>query len=193
MQEVLGFSPLKTGLAFLPITLIIGVGSGITAGLVTHIGYKLPMVIGPLITAVGLILLAQTRVNGTYWHDIFPGLTTTAFGIGLSFVAITIVATSGLSAKFSGLGSGLLNTSQQIGGALGLALLSGIASKHSAEYTKHHSHVLGLVFKAQIAGYRDALYADACLIALAAVIALLAIRQRKGEKVAFDPNAAMGA
>jgi len=193
MQTILDFSPLRTGLAFLPITLLIGIGSGLVARLVSSIGYKIPMIIGPCITAAGLIMLAQLHIHGTYLHTVFPGLSITAIGIGMSFVAITIAATNGIPAQFSGLGSGLLNTSQQVGGSLGLALLSGISSKHTTEYAEKHSQTAASLLQAQVVGYRAALYAGACFVIIAAIIALCAVRRQKGEKVTFNPNAALGA
>ena len=120
IQTVLGYSPVKTGVSFLPVTFIIAVVSGIVANLVAKIGYKPPMNLGPIVLALGLFIISTTmEVGGDYWHNVFPGLATAAVGMGLTFVSGTLAATSGVPKHFSGLASGILNTSQQVGGAIG--------------------------------------------------------------------------
>ena len=176
VQEVLGFSPVKTGFAFLPVTVVIGAGSAIVSQLVHKIGYKPPMVVGPLFLASGLFVFSNLQVNGNYWTDVFPGLMLMAIGLGSMFVSITIAATSGVPRDKSGLASGILNTSQQVGGALGLAILSGV---YSSQFEKSLAQGGSLV-DAQVAGCMS--FLSGRLLALAAsVIAFFAIKHVKGE------------
>jgi EmrB/QacA subfamily drug resistance transporter len=128
MQQVLGFSALEAGLAYLPLAVGIIITAGATAGLVTRFGFKPVLVSGLVVTAGGLIWFSQVSADGSYVSDIlFPSLLA-AIGLGLAFVSMTVAAVSGVEAHEAGLASGLINTSQQIGGALGLAILATIAN-----------------------------------------------------------------
>ena len=177
VQGVLGFSPVKTGLAFLPITVVIGIGSAIVSQLVGKIGYKPPMVVGPLFLAAGLLVFSNLQVDGSYWGDVFPGLMLMAIGLGSMFVSITIAATSGVPKHESGLASGILNTSQQVGGALGLAILSGVYSSHFTQSLEQG----GTLADAQVAGAHEAYLVGAFFALAASAIALVAIKHVKGE------------
>jgi EmrB/QacA subfamily drug resistance transporter len=127
MQQVLGFSPLKTGVAYLPLAGGIIVSAGIAAQFVTRFGVKPVLVGGLALTAIGLVWFSQISVGGTYVGDIlFPSIIS-AFGLGFAFVSMSVAAVAGVEAHEAGLASGLINTSQQIGGALGLAILAAIA------------------------------------------------------------------
>ncbi|MBI5906721.1 MFS transporter [Candidatus Saccharibacteria bacterium] len=175
VQTVLGYSPVKTGLAFLPVTFIIGITSGVVSNVIAKTGHKPFLVAGPVILAVGLFLLTNIRVNGNYMHDVFPGLAVCALGMGLAFIAMTLAATSGVPKHFSGLASGVLNTSQQVGGAIGLAILSAVfASTFKSDIA---SHVAGPV--AQVHGYRDGLRVGVGLAIAAAAVALLVVKNEK--------------
>jgi EmrB/QacA subfamily drug resistance transporter len=177
VQNILGFSPVKTGLCFLPITIIVGITSGIVSNLVGKIGYKPPLAAGPIVLAIGLFTLSHiVKVGGNYWHNVFPGLAIFAFGMGLTFVSGTLAATSGVPKHFSGLASGILNTSQQVGGAIGLAVLSAVA------YTTIRSDLLtGHVSPASAAvhGYTDAMRVGSVLALAAAVVVLVVVKNRK--------------
>ena len=128
MQNVLGFSPLKTGLAYLPLAGGIIVAAGAAAPLVTRFGFKPVLVTGLTITAGGLVWFSQVSPDGTFVGDVlFPSLLA-AVGLGLAFVSMTVAAVSGVETHETGLASGLINTSQQIGGALGLAILATVAN-----------------------------------------------------------------
>ena len=134
-QNILHYTPVKAGVSFLPITFIVGIISGIVSKLVGKIGYKPPLVAGPLVIAVGLWILASTlKVGGNYWHNVIPGLAVFAVGMGLTFVSGTLAATSGIPKHFAGLASGILNTSQQVGGSIGLAVLSAVAVTTTKNY-----------------------------------------------------------
>jgi EmrB/QacA subfamily drug resistance transporter len=128
MQQVLGFSALEAGLAYLPLAVGIIITAGASAGLVTRFGFKPVLVSGLFVTAGGLVWFSQVSPDGSYVSDIlFPSLLA-AVGLGLAFVSMTVAAVSGVEAHEAGLASGLINTSQQIGGALGLAILATIAN-----------------------------------------------------------------
>jgi EmrB/QacA subfamily drug resistance transporter len=177
VQNILGYSPVKTGLSFLPITVIIGITSGIVSNLVGKIGYKPPLVAGPLVLSIGLFILSNTmKVGGDYWHSVFPGLAVFAFGMGLTFVSGTLASTSGVPKHFSGLASGILNTSQQVGGAIGLAILSAVAySTVRADLAT--GHVMPAV--AQVHGYQSGLRVGCGLAFLAAIVVLLVVKNQK--------------
>jgi EmrB/QacA subfamily drug resistance transporter len=128
MQNVLGFSPIEAGLAYLPLAVGIIITAGATAGLVTRFGFKPVLVSGLIITAAGLVWFSQVSPDGSYVGDVlFPSLLA-AVGLGLAFVSMTVAAVSGVEPHEAGLASGLINTSQQIGGALGLAILATVAN-----------------------------------------------------------------
>jgi EmrB/QacA subfamily drug resistance transporter len=143
IQRVLGYGPLKAGLAFLPFTGGIMVSAGIASQYAARLGVRLVASVGIVITTVGLLWLTQIPVHGTYVKDVLPPILLTSFGMGLVFVVLTLVATTGLDDTDQGLASGIFNTSQQIGGALGLAILATIAASHSSGGTQKAGLVHG--------------------------------------------------
>ena len=128
MQQVLGYSALKAGLAYLPLAIAIIISAGIASQLVTKLGFKPILIAGLALITVALLWFAQVPVDGAYVTHLVGPMVIAAVGLGFAFVPITIAAVNGVSADESGLASGLINTSQQIGGALGLAILGTIAS-----------------------------------------------------------------
>ncbi|MBI2588741.1 MFS transporter [Candidatus Saccharibacteria bacterium] len=176
VQQVLGFSPVKSGVSFLPVTFLVATISGIVASLVGKIGYKPPLVLGPLVLSIGLLVISLTmKVGGDYWHNVFPGLAIAASGMGLTFVSGTLAATSGIPKHFSGLASGILNTSQQIGGAIGLGILSAVAFSSVRNHTAAHIDYA----TAQVHGYRNGLHVGIGLALAAFVVALLVVKNHK--------------
>jgi EmrB/QacA subfamily drug resistance transporter len=131
MQQVLGYSAIHAGLSYLPLALTIMASAGIASGLVTKVGYKPVLVAGLAFILVGLLWFSRVSVDGGFLTDILGPSLLAAAGLGFAFVTTTIAAVSGVEEKESGLASGLINTSQQIGGALGLAILSTIATSHT--------------------------------------------------------------
>ena len=127
LQRVLGYSALEAGLAFLPFTAGIIIGAGLSQGLVPRLGAREVPLIGMPMAVVGLLLFTRLQPDGSYVTDLLPGIMLASIGMGLTFVPITLIATSGIPADDAGLASGLFNTSQQIGGALGLAILATLA------------------------------------------------------------------
>ena len=128
MQQVLGYDALKAGLSYLPLALTIIVSAGVASQLVTRVGFKPVLAVGMLVIAAGLLWFTQISVDGTFASDILGPSLLAAAGLGLAFVPVTIAATNGVSGQDAGLASGLINTAQQVGGALGLAVLATVAS-----------------------------------------------------------------
>jgi EmrB/QacA subfamily drug resistance transporter len=133
IQRVLGYGPLKAGLAFLPFTAGIMVSAGIASKFAPKIGVRPITVAGMLVSIAGLLLMARVPVGGAYAVDVLPPMLLTSLGMGAIFVPLTLVATTGLENEDQGLASGLFNTSQQVGGALGLAILSTLAAAHTTD------------------------------------------------------------
>ncbi|MGW6568865.1 MFS transporter [Streptomyces sp. NPDC054975] len=136
VQNVLHFSPLKTGLAFLPVSAIIAVGAGLASQLLPRYGPKPFMVVGSFLSAVGLAWLTLTDVHSTYMGSVFGPMLVFGFGMGMMFVSLTLMALSNVEQRESGAASGLLNATQQVGGSLGLSILVtvfGTASRNEAK------------------------------------------------------------
>jgi EmrB/QacA subfamily drug resistance transporter len=131
MQQVLGYSAMKTGLAYLAVAGTAIVWSAVAAQLVTRIGVKPVLVVGMIMLTGGLVYFTQVSVSGSYLGDLLPGFLLIGIGIGFAFVPISIAALAGVQHAEAGLASGLINTSQQIGGALGIAALSTIATSRT--------------------------------------------------------------
>jgi EmrB/QacA subfamily drug resistance transporter len=131
IQRVLGYGPLKAGLAFLPFTAGIMVSAGLASNFGPKVGIRLVAVTGMVVASAGLLLLTRIPVDGGYVADVLPSLLLVSLGIGAVFVSLTLVATTGLDDDDQGLASGLFNTSQQVGGSVGLAILSTIAAGRS--------------------------------------------------------------
>ncbi len=176
VQQVLGYSPVKSGVSFLPVTLIIGAMSAIMANVIGKIGYKPPMMMGPTVLAIGLFVISATmKVGGNYWHNVFPGLAIAAMGMGFTFIAGTLAATSGVPKHFSGLASGIINTAQQVGGSIGLGILTAIAySTIKSDAAVHISQA-----SAQVHGYRNGLHVGVGLALAAAIVVTLVVKNQK--------------
>ncbi len=133
VQQTLGFTPVQAGLAFIPLTAGIILFSGLAQQLIGRIGVKPVALTGMFVAAIGLLLLARIPVDGSYSGDVLPGILVMSAGLGLTFVPMTLIATTGVSDADAGLASGLFNSSQQIGGALGLAILSTVAASTTSD------------------------------------------------------------
>ena len=186
VQNVLGYSPLRAGLAFLPVTAGIIAGAGLSQQLIRRVGVRAVGLTGMSIGAVGLILLSRIPVAGTYLGDLLPGLLTMSVGMGLTFVPITLIATTNVDANDAGLASGLLNTSQQLGGALGLAVLSTLAANTTTSTLSALGRVPDAAARvaAVVAGFRVAFLVGAFLLLGSAV--LLAAMVRRGDVTSID-------
>jgi MFS family permease len=168
MQEILHYSPLKAGAAYLPITAGFAIAGGLASRLVTRFGTRPVVVGGCLMAAAGIYYVARVPLHGSYLRDLLPGFVVMALGAGAVFVSVTAAANAGVSSDQAGLAAGLLNSSQQVGSALGLAILSAVAITHT-----HHLAAAGASpVDASDAGYHLALVVGSILMAVAALIAL---------------------
>jgi EmrB/QacA subfamily drug resistance transporter len=173
MQQVLGYSAMKTGLAYLAVAGTAIVWSGVAGQLVTRVGVKPVLVVGMAMLTAGLLWFTQVSVDGSYVADLLPGFLIIGVGIGFSFVPISIAALAGVKAAEAGLASGLINTSQQIGGALGIAALSTIATSKTADSVGSGSALP----VALVDGFQSAFLVGAVVAALGLVAALTLIRR----------------
>lgn len=211
VQNILNFSPLRTGLAFLPVSVIIAIGAGITSRLLPRWGPKPFMVTGSLLAAVGLGWLTQTDVHSTYLGSLLGPVLVFGLGMGLQFVSLTLMAVSGVESKEAGAASGILNTTQQVGGSLGLSILVtvfGTASRNEA--TDQVPKFLADATPAQLAEFRrtgqlpggwgdqvlasgvsTAFVAAAAFAVVAALIALVVIQVRPSDLERLRGDGAM--
>jgi EmrB/QacA subfamily drug resistance transporter len=180
VQQVLGYSPLKAGLAFLPVTAGIMLGAGLAQQGIRVLGPRLQVVMGIGLAATGMFFLTGLPPNGSYAADLLPGLLLIAVGMGLTFVPITLMATTGVADSDSGLASGLLNTAQQVGGALGLAVLSTVAADHSASTLEGLGHAPTATDRtaALVSGFTTAFTVGGVLMTAGAVVLMLIVRRR---------------
>jgi EmrB/QacA subfamily drug resistance transporter len=174
MQQVLGYDALKAGLSYLPLALTIIISAGVASVLVTRIGFKPTLVAGMLFVTGGLVWFAQVSAGGSYLGDIlFPSLLA-AVGLGLAFVPVTIAAVTGIRPDQAGLASGLINTSQQVGGALGLAILVAVAnSTTSSAFSDGKPRPVALT-----EGFQDAFLVGAAFALAGAILAAILISSR---------------
>jgi EmrB/QacA subfamily drug resistance transporter len=168
MQNVLGYSQIQTGLSYLPLTFGVGIAAGIASQLVVRIGTRPVMVAGALLAAGGVFWLAHVPVGGSYAADMLPGLLIASFGLGAVFVAVTTAANEGVPAEQAGLAAALLNASQQVGGALGLAVFSALATARTHDLLAAHAPPA----EALTSGFHRALLACSICLAAAAIFAL---------------------
>jgi EmrB/QacA subfamily drug resistance transporter len=175
MQQVLHYSAIETGVAYLPLTLTIIVLANVSQNVVTRVGVRRVLPVGLALAAGALVLLTQLPADGHYFFDLFPAFLLSAVGLAFTFVPMTIAALMGVEAADAGVASGLLNTTQQIGGAVGLAAASTIATTFTTRYVDAHPGSSPLGAAALTHGFDIAFYALAGLAALAAVLAVVLI------------------
>jgi EmrB/QacA subfamily drug resistance transporter len=175
MQQVLGYSPIHTGLSYLPLAVTIIVAAGVGGQFVTRFGLKPVLSAGMALTAAGLVWFSRVSVGGGFMGDILGPSLLAALGLGFGFVTSTIAAVSGVNDQEQGVASGLINTSQQIGGALGLAVLSTIATTHT-----HHVLATGRASLATALtdGFHSAFVGGAIIAGLGVIASLILIRTR---------------
>jgi EmrB/QacA subfamily drug resistance transporter len=178
MQQVLGYSAMKTGVAYLAVAGTAILWSAVAAQLVTRVGVKPVLVAGMATLTGGLVYFTQVSVGGSYLGDLLPGFLLIGIGLGFSFVPISIAALAGIQASEAGLASGLINTTQQIGGALGIAALSTIATSQTSDSIGAGSALP----VALVDGFTDAFIAGAVIAALGIVAALTLIRRDELEQ-----------
>jgi len=175
MQSILHYSPTVTGAAFLPFPILLAIMSTQIPGLVARYGYRRWLILGPTIVALSLVWLSQLPVHGHYLLNLFPAFVLMPIGVGMTFMPIIASATSGVPAREAGLASGLVTTSQMMGGALGLSILSSIAAS-VAKSSTHLAQPAALVH-----GFDRAILASIVFAAFAITLAITVIRQQNTE------------
>jgi len=174
LQLVLGYSPLKVGLSFLPANLIMGTFSlGLSAKLVLRFGLRKPLGTGLLLAAAGLVLFARAPVGGSFLVDVLPSMILLGFGAGMAFNPVLLAAMSDVAPEESGLASGIVNTAFMMGGALGLAVLASLAAHRSASLSASGAGTLS----ALTGGYHLAFVFGALFAAAAATIGATLLRE----------------
>ena len=185
IQTILHYSPVLTGLSFLPFPIVMGYTSSRVADFVSKYGYKRFLIAGPLLVALSIGLLAFLPVKGNYFLNILPSTILMPFGIGITFMPVIVAATSGVRSDESGLASGLINTSQQMGGALGLSILSGVAASVTAATMQAGA------LKAAVFGYDRAFLVAVIFMLFAAFLAITLIKQKRHPKGHLEANSSV--
>lgn len=168
MQNVLGYSPIEAGSAYLPVTAGVGIAAAASTRLIPLVGTRPLIVAGTLLAAAGTYTLSRLPDGGSYVSDLLPGLVVMSLGLGTVFVTVTAAANAGVPADRAGLAAGLINTSAQLGSALGLAIFSALATARTADLLAAGTHPV----EAMTGGFSRALQASAVALLVAALIAL---------------------
>jgi EmrB/QacA subfamily drug resistance transporter len=190
LQQVRGYSPLRAGLAFLPMTLSIVVCSTLASRIVTRVGPKPLLVFGMTIEAIGLLLFTGLSANGTYLGDVLVPSLLVAIGLGCAFVPVTIAAVAGVPSREAGLASGVVNTSRLFGGALGLAVLAAIATSKTDNELKHAGNSVQAMHHALTSGFELAFLISAVIAAAGAAVALFGlpkVQMRRSQEATAPP------
>jgi EmrB/QacA subfamily drug resistance transporter len=174
MQQVLGFSALKTGIGYLAVAGTAVIWANVAAFAVTRVGVKPALILGMSLLTLGLLYFTQVSVNGTYWTDLFPGFLVLGVAIPFAFVPITIAALAGTKPQEAGLASGLINTSQQIGGAVGIAVLSTIAVTTTDDAVADGTAVPAALTD----GFVNAFWAGAAIAMVGVLVSVFMVRGR---------------
>jgi EmrB/QacA subfamily drug resistance transporter len=194
MQQVLHYSAMKTGVAYIALTLAIILFSGVSQALVTRVGIRRTLPVGLAISTVALVLFARLPVDGHYFWDIFPAFIVSGIGLALGFVPMSIAALAGVRQSEAGIASGLINTTQQIGGAIGVAVATTVATTYTTHFVSGHPGATPLSGPALTHGFEIAFYVLAALAAVGAVLAAAMVESKpKLAEVEELPEAAVPA
>lgn len=188
MPQVLGYSALKTGVAYLAVALTAVVASGVAQAMVTRIGVRVALVIGMLLLGLGLLYFTQISVDGTYVGDLLPGFLLVGVGLGFSFVPVSIAALAGVKPHEAGLASGLINTSQQIGGALGVAILTTVAVTRTENLTEKGTDPA----QAATSGFGLAFWVGLLFAVISLIATLVMLRDKDLKQAATTGHAPVG-
>jgi EmrB/QacA subfamily drug resistance transporter len=185
MQNILGWSPIEAGAAYLPVTVGLGISASISPRLFARLGTRSVLVGGAMLAASGIYMISRIPPDGTYLADILPGLIVMSLGLGAIFVGATVAANAGVPARHAGLAAGLLNTSLQVGIAVGLAVFSALATTRTGHLLDAHMST----GQALVGGYGLALRAASIFLAAAGLVALGTVNSRGDTpaRVTADP------
>jgi EmrB/QacA subfamily drug resistance transporter len=184
VQNVLGYSPLKAGFAFLPLGVGVVVTAQVTSRLIGRVGPRVPITLGALLVAGGLLLLSRISDHANYAADILPALVILSIGLGLIFFPTTVVAVSGAARNEAGLASAVLNVSQQLGGSIGLAVLGTVAANVTKDQLVNVRPTHTAISHALITGFTTAFEVGVFVALAGFVLALLVIRAREARPAA---------
>jgi EmrB/QacA subfamily drug resistance transporter len=176
MQQVLGYSAIEAGLSYLPLAVAIIISAGVASQLVTRVGFKPVLAVGLVLVAGGLVWFSQISVDGGFITDILGPSLLAAVGLGFAFVTTTIAAVSGIEDREQGLASGLINTSQQIGGALGLAVLATVANSRTDDFVAEAGGDPAALPAGLVEGFQSAFLGGAVIAVIGLVLTLALIR-----------------
>jgi predicted MFS family arabinose efflux permease len=174
MQQVLELSPLQTGVGYLAVAGTAIIWANVAAAAVTRVGVKPALIFGMSLFTVGLLYFTQVSPDGSYWADLLPGFLIIGLGMPFAYVSITIAAVAGTKQQEAGLASGLINTSQQIGGAVGIAILTSIAVSHTDDaFATGASQPVALTD-----GFTAAFWAGAAISFVGLLVSIFVVRGR---------------
>jgi EmrB/QacA subfamily drug resistance transporter len=192
MQEVLHYSALKTGVAYIGLTLTIIAFSAVAQGAVTRFGVRRVLPLGLGLSTVALLLFARLPVHGSYFTDLFPAFIISGLGLALAFVPMSIGALTGVRPADAGIASGLINTTQQIGGAIGVAIATTVATTFTSHYVGAHAGSSAFGGAALTHGFQVAFYVLAALAALGAVLSAVMLESNPAQpEQELAPDAAL--
>jgi EmrB/QacA subfamily drug resistance transporter len=181
MQQVLHYSALQTGVAYVGLTLTIIVFSGLAQAAVTRVGIRRVLPVGLGLSTVALVWFARLPVDGHYFSNLFPPFIISGLGLALAFVPMSIGALTGVREDQAGIASGLINTTQQIGGAIGVAVATTVATTFTTHYVHSHAGSTALSGAALTHGFQIAFYVLAAMAAAGAVLAAVMLESNAGE------------
>ena len=191
MQQVLHYSALQTGVAYVALTLAIVIFANVSQTLTLRVGIRRVLPIGLLLVATGLVLYARLPVDGHYFWDLFPPFLLSGIGMSFSFIPITIGGLTGIKASDAGIASGLINTSQQVGGAIGVAVATTIAATYTSRYLDAHPGTAPTDGAALTHGFAVAFYVLAGVAALAAIAAAILVESKPALAEGMDEEPAL--
>jgi EmrB/QacA subfamily drug resistance transporter len=183
LQNVLGFTPLQAGFAFLPTAIGVGFGAGLTSRLIGRIGPRVPMTTGALLVAIGMFWLSAVTVHANYLSDVLGPLVVLAVGLGMAFVSTSVTAISGVQPNESGLASALLNVGRQLGGSLGIAIMGTIATTVTRNQLATGRLTHTAVNTALTVGFSTAFEVAGAIAIAGFVTALIAVRHHQARAV----------
>ena len=193
LQVILGYSPIKTGFAFLPFSITIILTAGLAANLLPKVGPRPLLVIGLIFAAVGLLYLTRITPQTSYTTHVLPAMIVMSFGLALVFIPLSSTALHNVGHDDAGVASALINTSQQVGGSLGTALLNTVAATATAGYAASHASLGKMLMPTALTyGYTRAFIAGAGLLAVAAIVVFFTIRVGKDSLVETEEAALIG-
>ncbi len=197
MQVINDYSPIRAGFAFLPFAFVIGIGAGVSANMLGRVGPRPLLVVGPGLAAVGMVLLGlRLEAGSSYVTVLLPSFLLIAFGMGLSFVALTSAAVGGVGQEDAGIASALLNAGQQVGGALGLAILTAVSTARTESLFSGQPQGpqdVPRFYDALVSGWSAGFVVAACFLTAAAIVAGLLVRLSKEQAAAaLKEGAAVG-